>query len=161
MADRLQHKIKIRRGKRTDIPALRALLNPAGAVTPDISKHETRYWRRLAADPSLDFYVAEYAGRLQGLVLVCYIRRLDYHGWCAVLDFALSGSVAEDLRDDIGQALINFAKTRARKRGCQQLVVHPSDADSPYRQELLKALLTGHGFQSVGSLLSCPLSENP
>ena len=159
MTQKAQYNIKIRRGKRTDIPALRALLSPA--VKPDIPKQETRYWRRLAADPSIDFYVAEHAGTLQGMVLVCYIRRLDYHGWCAVLDFVVSVSTAEaeredmsGVRNDIGQALLDFAKARAHKRGCQQLLVHRLEPDAQLKQELL----TRNGFQPAGPLFSCSLS---
>lgn len=159
MAERLQQKIKkikMRRGKRTDIPALRTLLTPA--ASQDITKRETRYWRRLAADPSVDFYVAEYAGIIRGMVLVCYIRGLDYHGWYAVLDFVVSAAAdeaeREEMSNDVGQALIDFAKTRAHKRDCQQMLVYRLDPDSLHKQELL----TRQGFYPAGSLFSCTLS---
>ena len=64
----------MRRAKRTDIAALRLLAAPAAAES--ISRAETRHWRRLASDPRLDCYVAEQAGAVQGLLLVCYVRTL-------------------------------------------------------------------------------------
>ena len=86
--------IKIRRGRRTDLSALEELLKPG--VSALIDKSQTRHWRRLAGDPSLDFYVAEYKGALQGALLVCYIRALQEPGWQAVLE-QLTAAVQRDL----------------------------------------------------------------
>ena len=84
MAQRPDDRLRIRRAKRTDIPALRILTTPS---TPGpISRAETRHWRRLASDPTLDFYIAEQAGAVQGMLLVCYVRTLRSSGWQALLD---------------------------------------------------------------------------
>ena len=74
----------MRRAKRTDISALRLLAAPAAAES--VSRTETRHWRRLASDPQLDFYVAEQAGAVQGMLLMCYVRSLGSPGWQALLD---------------------------------------------------------------------------
>ena len=108
-----------------------------------------RHWRRLASDPSLDFYVAEQAGSLQGMVLVGYLRSLHNPGWRASLDITVLASAAEG----IGQALLDFAKARARKRGCQLMYLQACNAPERGDEELLKQ----NGFCGAGTLLSCPL----
>ena len=143
MAQRSDEELRIRRAKRADIPALRLLAAPAAAEP--ISRAETRYWRRLASDPRLDFYVAEQAGAVQGMLLVCYMRTLGSPGWQALLDLIVRPAVAPD----IAQALLDFAKARARQRGCQQLLVQSDRAD--------RQLLTQNGFAAAGPLFACPL----
>src|SRR5262245_51229458 len=108
--------VKIRRGRRTDFPALISLLAPAEASATD--KAQIRHWRKLASDPGHDFYVAEHEGSIQGMVLVSYIRGLRHPGWQAVLDMVVSSAVIYS----IGQELLDFAKGRARKRGCRSLL---------------------------------------
>jgi hypothetical protein len=150
--------LHIRCGKRTDAPALRALsLAVAGSthnqkdqeVSQDLTKKEIQHWRRLASDPALDFYVAEQAGSLQGMILVCYLRSLHTPGWRASLDITILASAAEE----IGQALLDFAKARARKRGCQVIDLQACNAPALGGEALLKR----NGFSSAGTLLSCPL----
>lgn len=143
MAQRSDERLRIRRAKRTDIPALRLLAAPAGAEL--VSRAETRYWRRLASDPRLDFYIAEQAGAVQGMLLVCYVRTLGSPGWQALLDLIVRPAAAPD----IVQALLDFAKARARRRGCQQLLVQ---SDRAARQ-----LLTQNGFAATGPLFACSL----
>lgn len=139
--------VKIRRGKRTDFPALMALLAPRAAVAVD--GVQIRHWRRLASDPSHDFYVAEQEGAIRGIILVCYIRELRHPGWQAILDI-----VAPPFTEcGIGQALLDFAKERARKRGCQQLMYMLSREGSDFYTSL-----SPFGFQRVGEVLSCRLS---
>ena len=133
----------MRRAKRTDISALRLLAAPAAAES--VSRTETRHWRRLASDPQLDFYVAEQAGAVQGMLLMCYVRSLGSPGWQALLDLIVRPAAA-----DIAQALLDFAKARARQRGCQQLLVQSDRAD--------RQLLTQNGFAAAGPLFSCSLA---
>ena len=114
MAHEPDHRLHIRRGKRTDIPALRALSFAVAGSDEDqnqeatqettlkeasqqMTKQEVQHWRRLASDPSLDFYVAEQAGSLQGMVLVCYLRSLYNPGWYAILDITILASAAEGI----------------------------------------------------------------
>ena len=143
MAQRSDDGLRIRRAKRTDISALRLLAAPAAAES--ISRAETRHWRHLASDPRLDFYVAEQAGAVQGMLLVYYMRPLGSPGWQALLDLIVRPAVAPD----IAQALLDFAKARARQRGCQQLLVQSDRAD--------RQLLTQNGFAAAGPLFACPL----
>ena len=139
--------MKIRRGKRTDFPVLMTLLTPTATEEPD--KAQARYWRRLASDPMHDFYVAEQEGIIRGMVLVSYIRSLTHQRWQAILDLAVPVSAA----CDIAQELLNFAKMRARKRGCQHLL---ACVNTHERQEQL-ALLLRAGFLCTGEVLSCGL----
>lgn len=140
--------IKIRRGKRTDFPALLTLLPAAQQRQP--TKTEVRHWRRMASDLRHDFYVAEQAGAVRGIVLVCYIRTLKHHGWQALLDLVVS---AVD-HCHIGQKLLAFAKARARKRGCRTLLIYtpPDQEEQDARRFLAQA-----GFSRVGDVLSCEL----
>lgn len=110
---------------------------------------QARQWRRLAADPAHDCYVAEQAGTIQGIVLVCYIRRLREYGWEAILDMVVSPSAA----CDVSQVLLDFAKERARKRGCGRLLVHMTDPEGGGRL----AVLAHAGFGHAGEVLSCGL----
>ncbi|MCS6925279.1 MAG: hypothetical protein NZ578_05185 [Candidatus Binatia bacterium] len=140
-------RIKIRRGKRTDFPALLALLPAAQHKQP--TKTQVRHWRRMASDLRHDFYVAEQAGAVRGMVLVCYIPALKQHGWQALLDLVVS---AVD-PCHIGQQLLAFAKARARKRGCRTLLVC-----TPDQGEQETGLFLAHaGFSRVGDVLSCEL----
>ena len=140
----------IRRGRRTDITALQALLFP-DASGEEWSKTEVRHWRRLARDPALDFYVAQHDGVLHGMVLVSYVRRLRHHGWLAVVDIALLPSASAQ----VGPALLGFTKERARKRACPSLVWLPGSGQST--APLTPAFLRDNGFQQVGEFWSCPL----
>jgi N-acetylglutamate synthase-like GNAT family acetyltransferase len=142
-----EHSVKIRRGKRTDFPALLALLPPANQA--ETHKAHLRHWRRLASDPRHDFYVAEQKGALLGLVLVCYVRSLRHEGWQAILDVVVS-PLSEDT---VGQDLLAFAKARARKRGCQQVLFYVPRQ----RTQDESALLAHAGFHSAGEMLSCEL----
>jgi len=138
---------KIRRGKRTDFPALRALLAPTAQAGAD--KAQARHWRRLASDPGHDFYVAEQEGTILGMVLVCYVRGLRHYGWQAILDLVIPPPSACTL----GQQLLDFAKAHARKRGCQHLLVWGTDQAGDERL----ALLTQAAVDRAGEVLSCSL----
>jgi N-acetylglutamate synthase-like GNAT family acetyltransferase len=139
--------VTIRRGRRTDFPALLALLSLA--EQPETAKAQVRHWRRLASDPGHDFYVAEYQGLIQGMVLVSYIRGLKNSAWQAVLDMIVPSAVA----GSVGQELLDFAKRRARQRGCQYLLTwYPSGS----LREPPPLLIQG-GFSPAGEMLSCNL----
>ena len=140
--------VKIRRGKRTDFPALTALLN--SQAPHETNKGQVRHWRRLASDPSLDFYIAEQEGPIRGMVLVCYIRELSRPGWQAILDVVAPVSA----ECSIGRALLDFVKQRARKRGCQRLLVY----ELVHERDERCASLAQAGFHRVGDVLRCGLS---
>jgi len=112
-----------------------------------------QYWRRLASDPAHDFYVVEHQGALHGMVLVSYVRTLAHLGWLAVLDLAVTSTTPTD----ISFALIDFAKARARKRGCQRMVAYP--CTNSERMPLTPLLETG--FLRTGDVFSCPLQDTP
>ncbi|MBM4257791.1 MAG: GNAT family N-acetyltransferase [Deltaproteobacteria bacterium] len=143
--------LTIRRGKRTDLPALAPLL--PFFTSHDLDKKQTQHWRRLVSDPAHDFYVAEHQEALQGMVLVSYIRTLTCLGWLAILDLAVSPSAS----GDIYTALIAFAKGRAHKRGCQRIIVSTRSGE----QQMPLTSLLETGFLRTGEVLSCPLQETP
>ncbi|MBI3245771.1 MAG: GNAT family N-acetyltransferase [Deltaproteobacteria bacterium] len=142
--------VKIRRGKRTDLPALQTLLYPNVPDVPVAADTvHTRHWRRLASDPGLDFYVAEQEGAILGMLLVCYVRELRECGWQAIMDTVLPASASGLL----GQNLLDFAKARARQRGCRRLLAWRRDTMDDHQV----TALTQGGFHAVGDVLSCDL----
>ncbi|MSQ47502.1 MAG: hypothetical protein EXR78_03795 [Deltaproteobacteria bacterium] len=144
-----QGPITIRRGQRTDFPLLLQLLSPT--PSPEHEKAQVRYWRRVASSPVHDFYVAEQEGLVHGMVLVSYIRGLTTQGWQAILDLAAPVSALRE----VGPLLLDFAKIRARQRGCQRLMVwRTTQSQSP---EELTTLFLQAGFLRSGEVLSCAL----
>ena len=143
----LQRSVKIRRGKRTDFPTLLQLLTPI--ALQDIDKAQVRHWRRIAGDPTHDFYVAEQEGVVRGMVLVSYIRGLTYQGWQAILDLVAPVSALRE----VGLVLLNFAKTRAQQRGCHHILVWQTTP----QEEGLTTLFCQAGFLRSGEVLSCAL----
>ncbi len=142
--------LTIRRGRRTDLTACQTMLFP-DATGEEWRKAEVRHWRRLARDPALDFYVAQQDGVLQGMILVNYIRRLRHVGWLAVVDIAVLPSAPVQ----VGQALLDFAKERAQKRACPNVVWLSCSGRST--AQLTPAFFMDNGFQQVGAFWSCPL----
>ena len=146
----MQHgPITIRRGKRTDLPELASLLSFPQAQ--DTDRKHAQHWRRLASDPAHDFYVAEQKDSLQGMVLVSYVRTLVHLGWLAILDLAIVATA----QYEVSLELIDFAKTRARKRGCEYLIVYT--CTNKHYLPLTPLLETG--FLRMGEVLSCPLQK--
>lgn len=142
-----QGPITIRRGQRTDFPLLLQLVAPT--TVQKIEKAQMRYWRRVASSPTHDFYVAEQDGTVRGMILVSYIRSLTMQGWRAILDFVAPVSALSE----VGLVLLTFAKTRAQRRGCQQILWHPAQAQSAE----LTTLFREAGFLHSGEVLSCAL----
>ncbi|MBI3302478.1 MAG: GNAT family N-acetyltransferase [Deltaproteobacteria bacterium] len=101
------------------------------------------------ATPGHDFYVAEHEGTIRGMVLVSYVRGLRHPGWQAILDVVVPLPAA----CAIGQELLDFAKARARKRGCQHMVVWVTD----HAEDERLAPLAQAGFHRAGEVLSCGL----
>jgi len=143
-----QAPVTIRRGHRTDFPLLLQLLEPT--TLPENEKAQVRYWRRVASSPVHDFYVAEQEGSVRGMVLVSYIRGLTTPGWQAILDLVAPASALRE----VGPLLLDFAKIRARQRGCQQLTVWHMMKN---QAEELSTLFSQAGFLHSGEVLSCAL----
>ncbi len=142
--------LTIRRGKRTDLAACQTVLFP-DTSDEEWHKAEVRHWRRLARDPALDFYVAQHGSVLQGMILVSYIRRLRRSSWQAIVDIAVLPSAPAQ----VGQALLNVAKERAKKRACPSVVWLPCSGQSAL--QLTPAFFRDNGFQQLGEFWSCPL----
>jgi N-acetylglutamate synthase-like GNAT family acetyltransferase len=143
-----QGPVTIRRGQRTDFPLLLQLLEPT--ALPEREKAQVRYWRRVASSPVHDFYVAEQEGIVHGMVLVSYIRGLRTQGWQAILDLVTPVSALLE----VGPLLLDFAKARARRRGCQQIMVWHTTKD---QTEELTTFFLQAGFLHSGEVLSCAL----
>jgi N-acetylglutamate synthase-like GNAT family acetyltransferase len=138
--------VKIRRGKRTDFPAF-AKLTQTTTPPQETNKTQVRHWRRLAADLDHDCYVAEQDGTIHGILLLSYIRTLRTPGWEAIVDVAVSSTAAHG----ISRALLDFAKARARKRGCRQLFTCAREE----REEEQQPWLREAGFSQVGLTVAC------
>ena len=101
--------VKLRRATRRDLAAVGTLLG-----TPV----DRRFGRRVVADLGADVYVAEHAeDGVVGIVGVAYRRSLSAGRFVAEIDPLASRDPAH-----VG-ALLDFAGSRARRRGCRELVV--------------------------------------
>lgn len=127
--------LRVRRGRRRDLPQLRAVLEPGAGERLE------RVLRRLLADLGRDVYVAEDAsGEIVGLVSVIYARSLVRGGLAALLDGARARRTpARPLLD----GLVAFAEERARLRGCRRLAawVEADDVE-------LRAALAARGYRA-------------
>lgn len=134
-------KLRVRRGRRGDLPRVLALLGRA--ATPAAA----RLWRRVVADLGTDVYVAEDArGEVVGIVSVVYGRSLFGGGLWARLDGARTD--AEAAREVI-DGLLDFAERRARRRGCGRLEAPLAGADPA-----LEAALVARGWRAAGGLVA-------
>ena len=136
--------VRVRRGRRRDIPQVQSLLGPAAGDPPE---RLARVFRRIVQDLRTDVYVAEDgAGEIVGLVSVVYARTLVRGGLSAVLDGARA---RREPAEPLLAALVAFAEDRARKRGCRRLTawVDPTDA-------ALRATLLARGYRSGELLLT-------
>ena len=132
--------VRVRRGRRSDLPRVRALL-PAAT-----DGRRERFDRRTFASLAGDVYVAEDArGAIVGLVSVAYLRSVTAGRTAAVLDAALAAADSAPLLD----RLIAFAEMRARRRGCTRLAawIEPQDA-------ALRAALESRGYRAEQMLVA-------
>jgi len=140
MTERLAH---IRRARRTDFPAVMALLVHSGLPAPPPDRPTLHRFRALVADLGADFYVAEVDGALVGLVHVTYARQL------VVLPVARLDQlvVAEAFRRrGVASALLAEMARRARRRGCSRMACAMVAGAGPSAPGLLQK----HGFRAAG-----------
>jgi hypothetical protein len=132
--------VRVRRGRRGDLPRVLALLGRAHGP------REARLYRRVVADLGTDLYVAEDArGDVVGLVSVVYGRSLFRGGLAARLD----GARASDAAPAVLEGLLAFAERRARRRGCARLEVRLEGADAA-----LRAALLARGYRADEALVT-------
>jgi hypothetical protein len=132
--------VRVRRGRRRDLPQVQSLLGIAGGDRLE------RYFRRIVADLGTDLYVAEdREGAIVGLVSVVYARSLACGGLSATLDGARATPAVLD-------GLLAFAEERARRRGCVRLTAAPDPGDTA-----LRAALVARGYR-IGELLVTELA---
>jgi N-acetylglutamate synthase-like GNAT family acetyltransferase len=131
--------VRVRRGRRSDVPALKAVLGDAAG-----DRLERRY-RRMLADLGNDIYVAEdAAGAIVGVVALNYARSLCGGGPSAMLDGARA---CREPARPLLEGLIAFAEDRARRHGCRSLVACLEHADGELRAALLaRGYRTGESF---------------
>ncbi|HXJ36679.1 MAG TPA: hypothetical protein VMS22_21795 [Candidatus Eisenbacteria bacterium] len=138
-------RIRLRRGRRSDLPRVRALL--PGETPP----RRERFDRRTLATLAGDVYVAESAGgEIVGVVSVGYLRSLGAGRFEAILDTAHTRNAADAPLLD---RLIAFAEARARRRGCRRLAAWPGSTEP-----VLRAALESRGYCG-GTLLVAELGE--
>ncbi len=143
--------VHIRRTRRTDFTAVMSLLATSATAVPPPDRAALRRFRNIVNDLGADLYVAVVDGVLAGLVHVTYARQLTVPP-AARLDQLV---VAADFRRrGVGAALLGFARTRARRRGCADLsCVLPGDG-APARRFLEPA-----GLHAAGGWFREPLRD--
>jgi GNAT superfamily N-acetyltransferase len=143
------HRIQIRRGRRTDFTAVMSLLAASGTPMPPADRAALRRFRYLVADLGADFYLAWIEGTLAGLVHVTYARQLAIPARAQLDELVVSEAFR---RRGIGSALLAFAQRRARQRGCAVCSCALPEAAAAIQPFFEKA-----GFQAVGCQLSLVL----
>ncbi len=141
--------LRIRRARRTDFTAAMALMASTGMVLPVPDRRTLRRFRQIVADLGGDFYLAMNDEQPVGLVHVTYTRQLAAPPR-AHLDQLLVA--ASSRRQGVGTALLDFARRRARRRGCAFLACHLRQADPQ-----TEAFLDRTGLQRDGETLLAPL----
>jgi hypothetical protein len=136
--------MRVRRGRRRDLPQVRAVL---GVPTGDRLE---RTWRRIVRDLGSDVYVAEdAAGEIVGVLSLVYARSLVRGGLSATLDGVRARREPAQL---VIEGLVAFAEERARRRGCRRLAAWVDAGDAA-----LRAALLARGYRS-GELLVADLA---
>jgi hypothetical protein len=116
--------IRVRRSRRADFPAVRALLGTTSAA------RDARFAARTLGALAGDVYVAqEGQGPLRGIVVLGYVRSLADGRWVAILDGVWSAPGWEAV---LGP-LVTHAEARARQRGCRRIVVASETVPEPVR----------------------------
>jgi hypothetical protein len=133
--------VRVRRGHREDLPALRHLLGAAAAGLGP------RVLRRVVDDVTYDLFVATDAvGGLVGVLAIGYTRTLAHGFQTAVVDTLM----ARDEAPDLVAALLTFGETRARQRGCREFLVRGSAVRSA-----TAAVLVAAGYRSEDGMVRC------
>ena len=121
--------LRVRRGRRRDLPQLQAVLGTAD------DGRLARSYRRVLADLGADVYVAEEPdGAIVGGVSLVYARSLVRGGLSATLDGVRARRPPAGV---LLAGLVAFAEERARRRGCRRLAAWLDAADTELRATLL------------------------
>lgn len=142
--------IRIRRGRRADYEALRAL--GAWPMVERSPARSTRLYRKALSDLAYDLYVADEGSTAIGMVIVSYARVLSLGGQRATLEELV---VRPDRRGaGLGRRLLEFAIGRARGRGARAFEAWPPD-------EAAERFLDHFGLRRAAPRYSLPLAEDP
>ena len=139
----LSDDIRIRRGRRTDYPALAALC--AWPLRDGSPARSVRLYRRTVADLAYDLYVAEDGKRPIGVVAVSYVRTLRLGGQRATLEELYVDP--ERRGAGVGRRLLELAVRRAARRGARAFEARPTD-------EACERFLGHVGFEPAGNRYS-------
>lgn len=146
-------RVRIRRVRRGDFSSAMGLLASCGLAVPAPERATLRRFRALVGDLGADFYVAEAAESIVGLVHLTYTRRLATHAR-AHIDLLLVDPAHR--RCGVGAALMRFARRRAEKRTCAFISYDVESADAA-----AEGLLTRHGMVPAAAHWRRPLDFNP
>ncbi len=136
--------LKIRRGKRLDFAAVRALVASQSRWEGLAEKKLARLFRRLVKNLGYDLYVAEHQGHICGVVVVSYHHLLVQGGLCALVNTLIAPE------GEIRRGLFAFALERAQKRGCRRVEVQIQED----QREEWDGLLAAYGFREAGRWFS-------
>ncbi|MBZ0218069.1 MAG: GNAT family N-acetyltransferase [Fimbriimonadaceae bacterium] len=146
--------LRFRLARRSDVVAIRAMLadDELGATREDLSdaglERYLAVFGEIERDPRNELTVATIGDRLVGTYQVTYIPYLSRGGNERALVEAVR--VASDFRGaGIGGAMMEFAISKARQRGCQlmQLTTDVARSDARRFYERLGFIATHHGMK--------------
>lgn len=137
----LEPRVRIRRGRRTDFSAVMDLLAAGGLPVPPADRATLKRFRNIVADLGADLYLAFDGEVALGFVHVTYTRQLTT-GALAHLDQLLVADAHR--RRGVGSALLQFARRRAERRGCDRLTC------TLPAQSALAPFLGRHGLVASG-----------
>jgi GNAT superfamily N-acetyltransferase len=154
-----QAELEFRAATEADLPTIVSLLanDPLGASREDsgglLSPAYRAAFQAISADPNHELLVAELEGAVVGVLQLSFIPHLTYEGgWRAQIEGV---RVCKGLRSrGVGQALLEFAISRAREKGCH-LVQLTTDRRRP---EALRFYL-GLGFEATHEGMKLHLRE--
>lgn len=118
-----QGELEFREARETDLPSIVSMLanDPLGASREEsdasLSPAYRAAFEAISADPNHQLLVADLDGDVVGVLQLSFLPHLTYRGgWRAQIEGV---RVSEELRSrGVGQALLESAIVRARKRGC-------------------------------------------
>lgn len=112
--------IPVRAAREQDVPALANLLDQLGYPSGDEALQSRL--RRLLAHPDARHWVAEYHGRVCGLLSLHFIPQLALDGDFARISYLCVDAATHGL--GIGRALMAQATAAAQARGCDRIELH-------------------------------------
>ncbi len=134
--------IRHRRGRRTDLMAVLAVLAASGLPVPPPDRATLRRFRHLVADLGTDLYIALIDEVVVGFVHVTYARQLTSGPRARVEALVVTPAAR---RRGVAASLAGLVRQRAERRGCSFL-----HCQIPAGDAAAHAFLAGTGWRGTG-----------